>query len=77
MHRLINSTLGQAKRAAIAVIGFTILGIGIALLVLPGPAVLVIPVGLAVLASEFLWARKLLVLLRERIERRRQGKRSR
>jgi urea transporter len=77
MHRLINSTLGQAKRAAIAVIGFTILGIGFALLVLPGPALLVIPVGLAVLASEFLWARKLLVFLRERIERRRQGKHSR
>jgi Putative transmembrane protein (PGPGW) len=33
---------------------------GVALIVLPGPAVLVIPLGLAILATEFTWARKLL-----------------
>jgi len=69
MRQLINGTLGQAKRVLVAIVGFTILGIGIALLVLPGPAVVVIPVGLAVLASEFLWARRLLELVKERIER--------
>lgn len=45
------------RRAIIAVIGGTILLIGIAMIVLPGPAVVVIPVGLAVLATEFVWAR--------------------
>ncbi|MFO0689965.1 MAG: PGPGW domain-containing protein [Myxococcota bacterium] len=36
-----------------AVVGATIVAIGIALLVLPGPAFLVIPIGLAVLSLEF------------------------
>jgi hypothetical protein len=48
------------RRMIVAVIGGTILLIGIALLVLPGPAVLVIPLGLVILASEFAWARWLL-----------------
>jgi tellurite resistance protein TerC len=52
--------LRRAKRLIIAVVGFTVLLIGVALLVLPGPALLVIPVGLAILATEFMWARRLL-----------------
>jgi tellurite resistance protein TerC len=66
-------TLGQAKRLVIIVIGFTILAVGIAMIVLPGPSILVIPVGLAILATEFIWARKLLTLVRERIARLRKG----
>ncbi|MFO1520389.1 MAG: PGPGW domain-containing protein [bacterium] len=42
------------------IIGFTVLIIGIAMIVLPGPATLVIPIGLALLATEFVWARKTL-----------------
>ena len=45
------------RRVVVAVIGGTILLIGIAMIVLPGPAVVVIPLGLAVLATEFIWAR--------------------
>ncbi|MEY2560332.1 MAG: hypothetical protein QOG51_747, partial [Verrucomicrobiota bacterium] len=41
------------------VIGGTIVLIGIAMILLPGPAVIVIPVGLGVLATEFAWARRL------------------
>ncbi len=48
-----------------AVVGATILVFGIALLVLPGPAFLVIPIGLAVLALEFEWARRLVRRARE------------
>ena len=48
------------KRAVVAVIGFTVLLIGLAMVVLPGPAVIVIPLGLAILATEFVWARRLL-----------------
>lgn len=50
----------QIKRAIKTVIGFTLLAIGVVLLVTPGPGWLVIFSGLAVLAAEFLWARRLL-----------------
>jgi hypothetical protein len=46
------------RKVVVAVIGVTVLLIGIALIVLPGPAVIVIPIGLAILASEFVWARR-------------------
>jgi uncharacterized protein (TIGR02611 family) len=62
-------TLKQAKRLIVIVIGFTILVAGIAMIVLPGPAFVVIPVGLAILATEFIWARTLLHRVKERIER--------
>lgn len=41
-------------------IGFTLLAAGLAMLVLPGPAFVVIPIGLAVLSLEFAWAEQLL-----------------
>ena len=46
------------RRVIVSVIGATVLLIGVALLVLPGPAFIVIPVGLAILASEYAWARR-------------------
>lgn len=57
--RLTISTVSQARRAVKIVMGFTLLGVGLALTVLPGPAFIVIPLGVAVLAGEFVWARKL------------------
>src|SRR5436189_6485776 len=48
------------KRAIVAVVGSTALLVGIAMIVLPGPALLIIPIGLAILASEFVWAARLL-----------------
>lgn len=47
-------------RALYVVIGFTLVLAGLAMLVLPGPAFLVIPIGLAVLSLEFAWAERLL-----------------
>lgn len=47
-------------RLVYAIAGLTILGIGIAMVALPGPAVLVIPIGLAILSLEFAWAERLL-----------------
>jgi tellurite resistance protein TerC len=58
--RLTVRTLAQAKRVIRIVLGFTLLLIGIALIVLPGPATVVIPVALALLAGEFVWAKRLL-----------------
>lgn len=51
------------------VIGGTVLLIGVALLVLPGPAFIVIPLGLAILATEFRWARNLLCRMRAAAEK--------
>jgi tellurite resistance protein TerC len=48
------------KRLVKIVFGFTLLAIGVALLVLPGPGWLIIALGLALLAGEYVWARKLL-----------------
>lgn len=59
--------LTSLKRAVVAVIGFTVLLIGLAMVVLPGPAVVVIPLGLAILATEFVWARRLLEKARTKI----------
>jgi tellurite resistance protein TerC len=48
------------RKLVVAVIGGTLLLLGIVMVVLPGPAVVVVPAGLAVLATEFLWARRAL-----------------
>jgi len=50
----------KVRRLIIAVIGFTVLVIGVAMIATPGPALLVIPLGLTILATEFVWARRLL-----------------
>ena len=60
MNDILNRALRHAWRLIVLVAGVTILLAGIAMIVLPGPAIVVIPVGLAVLATEFLWARRLL-----------------
>jgi tellurite resistance protein TerC len=46
-----------------------VIGAGVALLVLPGPAFVVIPMGLAILGLEFAWARRWLVEVREHGQR--------
>jgi len=42
-----------------------VLAIGVALIVLPGPALVVIPLGLAILGVEFAWARRWLRKVRQ------------
>ncbi len=53
------------RRIGIFILGGTVLLIGIALLVLPGPAFIVIPAGLAILALEFAWAKRWLERVKE------------
>ena len=53
--------------------GFTVLFAGIAMLVLPGPALAVIPVGLAILSLEFAWAARLLEVAIEKAEQAKQS----
>ncbi|HBG07443.1 MAG: hypothetical protein A2075_07445 [Geobacteraceae bacterium GWC2_58_44] len=61
------ATLKQARRLVVSIVGVTILGIGLAMIVLPGPAIVVIPVGLGVLATEFVWAKNLLRDIKNRL----------
>jgi tellurite resistance protein TerC len=51
---------GCLKKLIIAVIGLTVIAIGVLLLVLPGPGLLVIAGGISILALEFAWARRLM-----------------
>ena len=58
-----------AKRIAIGVLGAGVILAGVAMIVLPGPALLVIPAGLAILGIEYAWARRWLQRLRDQSER--------
>ena len=73
--RAVTLTYKMARRIAVAVVGSTVLAVGVALIVLPGPALLVIPIGLAILSLEFAWARLWLRKVRETLSR--QGAESR
>jgi hypothetical protein len=55
----------KVRRILVGFAGGMILLVGVALIMLPGPAFLVIPAGLAILAIEFLWARRLLQSVKE------------
>ncbi len=57
-------TVQQARRFFKILVGFTLLTAGIIMLVTPGPGWLTIVLGLAVLAAEFVWARRLLERLK-------------
>lgn len=60
-------TYKVARRIAILTVGSTVLAVGIVMLVAPGPAIVVIPIGLAILGAEFAWAKRWLRKLREGI----------
>jgi tellurite resistance protein TerC len=64
-----------ARRIVVSVVGFTVLAIGIAMIVLPGPAVVMIPAGLAILGTEYVWARRFLHKVKERATRLRTTRR--
>ena len=79
-----NITYRAARRVAIAVIGTTVVLLGVAMLVLPGPGLLTIVGGLAILGMEFAFARRWLQRLKketrsavekvkERVRRKRAG----
>lgn len=65
--RAFHITYKAARRIVVGVVGATVVLIGVVMLVTPGPALVVIPVGLAILSIEFTWARAWLRRLRESI----------
>jgi tellurite resistance protein TerC len=66
IRKTIISTYRGAKRIVIIIMGGTVLFVGVLLIVLPGPAILVIPLGLAILGLEFSWARRWLQEIRNK-----------
>lgn len=58
----------NGKRVGVTIAGFAVLLAGIALLVLPGPGWLLIFVGLGILSTEYVWARRLLAKAKEKAE---------
>lgn len=70
MKQAMDQAYRNARRIAIAVLGGTVLLLGLALTVLPGPAFVVIPLGLAILSIEFAWARHMLKRVRRSISER-------
>lgn len=69
---MIIRTIQQAKRFLKILVGFTLLALGILMIVTPGPGVLTIALALGVLAAEFVWARRLLDRVKEQGVRIRQ-----
>ena len=61
--------LPRVRKVVVAIIGGTVLLFGIILIFLPAPSFLVIPAGLAILATEFVWARRWLLRVRNLIAR--------
>jgi len=64
----------KLRKLIVGLIGGTIVLFGIALIVLPGPSTIVIPIGLLILASEFGWARWIVRRGKEAIVEARLGK---
>ncbi len=62
---MIIRTIQQAKRFLKILVGFTLLALGIVMIVTPGPGALTIILALGVLAAEFVWARRLLDRVKE------------
>jgi putative transmembrane protein PGPGW len=56
----------NGKRVGVTIAGFVVLLAGAAMLVLPGPGILVIIAGLAILATEYVWAQRLLKVAKEK-----------
>jgi tellurite resistance protein TerC len=52
-----NWLLKQIRKLVIIIVGGTVLVVGVLMIVGPGPAFIVIPAGIAILAIEFAWAR--------------------
>ena len=61
---VITTAVNHTKRVVKIAIGFVLLLAGLVMLVIPGPGLVTIVMGLALLATEFLWARQLLARIK-------------
>jgi uncharacterized protein (TIGR02611 family) len=60
------SDLKQVRRLVVFVAGISVMLLGIVMLVAPGPGILTVALGLGILATEFIWARRLLKRFRRK-----------
>lgn len=67
LNATLNITYRLARRIVIAVVGTTVFLLGVIMLVTPGPGLVVIPLGLAILSVEFAFARSWLKRVRQQI----------
>ena len=74
---LLQFLMRSGWQAAVTVAGFGLLGLGVVLLFLPGPGLLVVIAGLAILGTQFAWAERALRRVKERTTRARQAARAR
>jgi len=65
--------MGWIRKTVVGVVGFTVLAIGLVMIVIPGPAIVVIPMGLAILAIEFAWARKPFIKVKNLFRKKEKG----
>lgn len=56
----------NGKRIGVTIAGFAVLLVGAAMLILPGPGIVVILAGLAILGTEYVWAQRLLRIAKEK-----------
>lgn len=73
IRRLAHLTYRTARRIVVAVVGATVVLIGVVMLLTPGPGLVVIPLGLAILSIEFAWAKLWLKRVRERLSEHSSG----
>ncbi|MFY9802215.1 MAG: PGPGW domain-containing protein [Candidatus Acidiferrales bacterium] len=62
---MLTKSLQQTKRYLKILFGFTLLALGLVMILTPGPGWLTIMLALGVLAAEFVWARRLLDRMKE------------
>lgn len=55
---MLNRSARLARRVVLTVLGLAVLGLGVALLALPGPGFLVVALGFFILSLEYEWARR-------------------
>lgn len=58
------------RKLVVLIVGLSVVLAGVVMIVAPGPAFITIPVGLAILATEFIWARRLLNWAKDRLRER-------
>lgn len=76
VQRVLRGGYRAGRKVCVAVLGSAVVAAGVLMVVLPGPAILVIPLGLGILALEFAWARRWLQSLRDEASRLRARVRS-
>jgi uncharacterized protein (TIGR02611 family) len=60
--------LRNGKRVGVSILGMVLVAAGLIMLLLPGPGLLAIIAGLAVLATEYVWAERMLNLAKRKAE---------